>query len=201
MKDYTLLSDIIMNKIERQKHLNSLHSSLDELNDELSLNQLFRWFGTAYFWIKRYTTLSIGVFLLLFGLYMTFEPSSFLRTFHVNEQITIALDLNNIQVDQDPAHSDMVLDINSDNFQALLQKSVQEHVLKQTTSLARILGIVTFILGIGMLYISRLTKKMKKLSVKISRAQEHSALIIENFKQTIKEEEDELVKLQLMVKR
>jgi uncharacterized protein YpmB len=177
---HNLLADIISSKIDRQIQLNSIHDSLDELNSELSFIKFFKWFGIAYFWVKQYTTLLLGIVLLLVSVYAIAFPSSLLQRFEVKEQIIMAVE-------------------QSEDLETAKQ-AIVNFTMEYLHSFTRITGIALFGRGIALLYVSRLTRKMKTLSLTIRGAQDTSKEIIETFKRTIKEEEAELVKLQEMIK-
>jgi sulfite exporter TauE/SafE len=198
MQDQSLLSEIIQQKIARQKQLNKLAEDLEVLRLDLSIENFFRWFGTAYFWIKRVMTLVFGILIIFLGLYLALNPEGFVEMIGTEKMVETYAQTTIDGIGNQLAQEHNELNSITHSDVSIMAKATSLIVLHYIEEIIQIFGIVFIVFGLCLLYISRLTKKMKRLSLKLRDAKRHSQSIIDAFRNTIAEEEQELVKLQEM---
>ena len=192
------LEDFLGAKVERQAVLRERKKQLDDLNIDLVGSKFSRFFGSAYFYIKRMITLLLGVMLIVTALIFVISPGIIFEDEQLKKEIIdqyksdyyesygFSFDESLIRLYRSGSLSD-AREI-ADALDKSLEKSLENEILSGTQVFAGLLAV----LGIILLYISRLTNKMRLRNSKISDAQTFSQEIIKDYMLTIDEEEKEL---------
>ena len=192
------LEDFLGAKVERQAVLRERKKQLDDLNIDLVGSKFSRLFGSAYFYIKRLVTLLLGIALITVALIFVISPGIIFGDKQLKREIInqyksdyyesygFSFDESLIRLYRSGTLSD-AREI-ADALDKSLDKSLENEILSGLQVFAGLLAAT----GLILLYISRLTRKMRLRNSKISDAQTFSQEIIKDYMITIDEEEKEL---------
>lgn len=198
------LNEIILNKIQRQTLLREKSRQLEELDIDLSGSRFTRWFGSSYLRIKRFLLLLIAIVLILFSLLLIIDPSVFYESPEIKEAV-IQDSREYYQEMFGQTMSNALIDIISSDssprdITKTLSDSFDKVALKEFSDSLQVFGFLLIILAFIMIYIGRLTKKMRIRNSKISDSQTITQEVIMMFTEAIQEEENELVMMQELLK-
>jgi hypothetical protein len=192
------LQKFIEEKSNRQIVLKERMNLLTNLDNELSGSKIGRWFGSAYLSTKRFVTLILGIILIIGSVLFFFFPQIIVKDETVKNEI-IQDYKSNFQQETGSSLQVSVEQIanNSDISKSVLlvqniDKSIGDSIENNDKNKFQFMAILGFILGIVLLYIARLTKKIQHRNSKISEAENLTQAIIKDYSLTIKEEDQEL---------
>lgn len=192
------LQKFIEEKSNRQVVLKERMNLLNTLNKELSSSKIGKWFGSAYLTTKRFITLALGILLILGAILFFFFPQLFFKNENVKNEIIQEYKSNFIQ--ESGASLEVKIHDVSSNYSKTeavtlvekLDKSIVSSVESDIKNKFQFMAILILILGIVLLYIAHLTKKIKSRNTKISDAENLTQSIIKDYSLTIEEEDKEL---------
>lgn len=192
------LQRFIEEKSNRQIVLKERMNLLNALDDELSGSKISRWFGSAYLITKRFITLLLGIILIVGSIMFFFFPEIFFRDENVKNEIIqeyktnfsqetgAPLDLKIEEVSKNYSKTNAITLVNN------IDQSIKLSIENDNKNKLQFMAILGIILGIVLLYIARLTKKIKLRNTKISDAENLTQAIIKDYSLTIDEEDKEL---------
>ena len=189
------LQKFIEEKSNRQIVLKERMNLLNTLNDQLSSSTIGRWFGSAYLTTKRFVTLVLGIILLLGSILFFFFPQIIVKDEAVKNEIIVnykenfALETGSslqAKIKENSANSNAIL------LEQNLDTSIGNAIKNNDKNKFQFMAILGFILGIVLLYIARLTKKIQLRNTKISEAENLTHIIVKDYSLTIEEEDKEL---------
>jgi len=192
------LQKFIEEKSNRQIVLKERMNLLNALDDELSSSKIGRWFGSAYLSTKRFITLTLGIILILGSVLFFFFPQIIVKDEAVKNEIILDYKTNFSQETGSSLHAKIEeISNNSANSNSILlvqniDKSIADSIQSNDKNKFQFMAILGLILGIILLYIARLTKKIKLRNTKISEAEHLTQAIIKDYSLTIEEEDKEL---------
>lgn len=195
------LQKFIEEKSNRQIILKERMNLLNALDDELSGSKIGRWFGSAYLTVKIFVTLLLGIILILSSVLFFFFPQIVVKDEAVKNEIIQNYKSNFEQETGTPLQVKIEeISNNSGNSNSILlvqniDKSIGDSVKNNDKNKFQFMSILGLILGIILLYIARLTKKIKFRNSKISEAEKLTQAIIKDYGMTIEEEDKELIVL------
>lgn len=192
------LQKFIEEKSNRQVVLKERMNLLNTLNKELSSSKIGKWFGSAYLTTKRFITLALGILLILGAILFFFFPQLFFKNENVKNEIIQEYKSKFIQ--ESGASLEVKIHDVSSNYSKTeavtlvekLDKSIVSSVESDIKNKFQFMAILILILGIVLLYIAHLTKKIKSRNTKISDAENLTQSIIKDYSLTIEEEDKEL---------
>jgi len=192
------LQKFIEEKSNRQVVLKERMHLLNTLNKELSSSKIGKWFGSAYLTTKRFITLVLGILLILGAILFFFFPQLFFKNENVKNEIIQEYKSNFIQ--ESGATLEVKIHDVSSNYSKTeavalvekLDKSIVSSVESDIKNKFQFMAILILILGIILLYIAHLIKKIKSRNTKISDAENLTQSIIKDYSLTIEEEDKEL---------
>ncbi len=192
------MNSFIQKKQERQTILRERKNTLEVLDQEIFNAKFGRGFGTTYFFIKRFITLLIGIILILFALFVLISPEVLIENQDFKQELINDYKNDYIEIAGETL-GDALIQLSSTNSNAnrtdiinTLDKSFEKSIEKEIILGFQYLAVLILIIGIISLYISRLTKKIRIRNSKISKAESLTQKIINDYKHTINEEEQEL---------
>lgn len=189
------LQKFIEEKSNRQIVLKERMNLLNTLNDQLSSSTIGRWFGSAYLTTKRFVMLVLGIILLLGSILFFFFPQIIVKDEAVKNEIIVdykenfALETGSslqAKIKENSANSNAIL------LEQNLDTSIGNAIKNNDKNKFQFMAILGFILGIVLLYIARLTKKIQLRNTKISEAENLTHIIVKDYSLTIEEEDKEL---------
>ena len=201
--DKTKLNIVIQNKRERNQQLITQIKFLELVEKELSKTKLKRFFSTTYLIIKRYTLILLSSLLIFTGLLIytntqwvynhTKIGEYLVKNIHnkykdiASKAFVETLDnlKNTSKVTPTSLFESALIGIGIDNV-------FEDEVYKVIISIS----IVSIIIGLLLLYISRLTKKIRIQNKQISESENKIELILKEFKNILNSEKEELTKLE-----
>lgn len=199
MKD---LNELLLKKIQRQTLLKDKSKQLEDLNIDLSSSKFGRWFGSSYLRIKRFLLILISIGVVLLSLILITIPEALME----DQEIRDSMIQSSREYYQDmfgqsigEAFIEYTLEDSRrrpEDFFDELSESLDKAFAKEAISDFRYLGVFILPIALVLLYISRLTKKMRIRNTKISENQEITQEVILMFQEAIAEEEQELVWMQ-----
>lgn len=191
--------DIFLREKERRHTLlTQRKQQLEQLDRSLSSSKFSRSFRSFYYLVKRIFLILVALFLLIGGLFLIFNPEI---VFNDPEFKEVLLESYKDEYKQDvlekikdgffgAAMNSQKIDIK--NFVAELDKSIEKQAIDDTKYFVKFFGICFILVAFSFLYISRLTRKLKKRNKLISTADTLTQDIIRSYAQTIEEEKYEL---------
>ncbi len=208
MTNLETLNELLGKKIKRQTILSQKNKELENLHTTISGSKKGRWFGSSYLLIKRILSIVIGVSLIIIALFFILFPEIILENEEVREDLindarrhyiettgeTFAQTL--IQATSDDRDFDYSTATILENLENGMEKALEKEIIDGIQFIAVLLLILAFVF----LYIARMTRKMKTRNQKISKSETLTQDIINNFRTTIQEEEQELLILQDMIR-
>ncbi|MDW3192399.1 MAG: hypothetical protein R8G66_08540 [Cytophagales bacterium] len=200
MNQEETLQKLLLQKYQRQKQLNEQFKDLEKLELDLSAQKFGRFFGTSYLVTKRLITLIIGVLITALGLLLLIQPDLIITDSIVNELVDDVAKEQMEMADEliQDAHEEVYEDrqLHLYEFRALMNPILNYELEEDLHFLIHAFGYTFFIIGLIILYVSRLTQKMKIRNGRITQAQDLTKLVIHKLKAYIEEDEKELVILQ-----
>lgn len=192
------LQKFIEEKSNRQIVLKERMNLLKALDEELSSSKIGRWFGSAYLSTKRLITLVLGIIFIVGAVLFFFFPQIIVKDEAVKNEIIqdykmnfeqetgSALQVKIEQISNDSPNSNPILLIQN------IDKSIENSIQNNAKNKFQFMAILILLLGIILLYIARLTKKIKVRNTKIADAEKLTQTIIKDYALTIEEEDKEL---------
>lgn len=202
MNQEEIIRDLLLQKYQRQKRLNEQFKDLEELEIELSIERFGRFFGTSYLVTKRVFTLLIGIGLCLLALVLLIQPDLIFNDTTMDELVKDSREDYLTSFTQTVTEAWVNLnagELRQDGFIQMIEAIIDQAIKKDLESSIKVLGYLLLVLGLIIIYVSRLTKKMRIRNSRISRAQNLTKELIKEFKDYIEEDEKELTALQEMV--
>ena len=198
------LRELLQQKTARQALLKTKSRQLSVLDVNLTESKFGRFFGTSYFFIKRFLTLLLGIALFLFALLLLIYPefiledesfkadmiSEYKKDYGEMADFTVRKALNRLVEDSSYTIEDTI---------RYLDDAFEEAIEREILSAIRRDAVLIIFLSLVFLYISRMTKKLQKRNVRISRAESLTQDVIKSFREMIKAEEKELELLKSVV--
>ena len=192
------LQKFIEEKSNRQIILKERMNRLDSLDEQLSSSKIGRWFGSAYLATKRFVTLTLGIILILGSVLFFFFPQIIVKDEAVKNEI-IQDYKENFALETGSALQVKINEIasisNKSKSTLLIQnldKSIGDSIKSNAKNKFQFMAILVFVMGIILLYMARLTKKIQLRNTKISDAEKLTHSIIKDYSVTIEEEDKEL---------
>lgn len=192
------LQKFIEEKSNRQIILKERMNRLDSLDEQLSSSKIGRWFGSAYLSTKRFITLTLGIILILGSVLFFFFPQIIVKDEAVKNEI-IQDYKENFAIETGSALQVKINEIASTSNKSKstlliqnLDKSIGDSIKSNDKNKFQFMAILVFVMGIILLYIARLTKKIQLRNTKISDAEKLTHSIIKDYSVTIEEEDKEL---------
>lgn len=194
----TELQKFIEEKSNRQIVLKERMNLLNALEEDLSSSKIGRWFGSAFLVTKRFVILILGIILIVSSMLFFLFPSMFFREENMKNEIIqeyktyfsqetgASLDLKIEEVSKNYSKTNAITLIND------LDQSITLSVENDHKNKFQFMAILGIFLGIFLLYIARLTKKINLKNTKISEAEIQTKKLIKEFSNTIEEENKEL---------
>lgn len=191
------LQKFIEEKSNRQIVLKERMNLLNALDEELSSSKIGRWFGSAYLSTKRLITLVLGIIFIVGATLFFFFPQIIIKDEAVKNEIIQDYKMN---FEQETGSSlevkiEQISSETNSNSILLVQnidKSIENSIQNNAKNKFQFMAILVLILGIVLLYIARLTKKIKARNTKIAEAENLTQAIIKDYALTIEEEDKEL---------
>lgn len=203
MEQSDIIQRLLLQKHQRQNRLNKQFKELEELELELSGQQFGRFFGTSYLVTKRLITLILGLIITAIALLFLIQPDLIFEDTFMSEVIQEEADermkLADEQIEKawKAAYTDGPL---QRRVFAAQMEPILNFGLKDDFDFAiHFWGYAQLIIGIIILYVSRLTRKMWVRNNRITHAQGLTKELIDELKTYIQEDEEELATLQGMV--
>ncbi len=201
------LSALILRKIQRQNSLRETERQLEELDLDLDHSKSSRWFGSSYLRIKRFLLILASIGLILFSLMLMTIPETLME----DEKFRYNMIQSSKEYYQDmfgqsigEAFLEFTLEDSRrrpEDFFDELSESFDESLAEEAISEFRYIGILILPMALVLLYIGRLTKKMRIRNTWISENQALTQEVIIMFREAIAEEEEELIWMQEIVQR
>lgn len=195
------LNQVITNKVGRQSVLNERKKELENLDIDLSVSKFSRSFRTFYYFLKRLILIPASILLILGSLFVFFSAQEILDSTKYKDELINSYKSSYVELAGKTFNESVygLLRSNNridvDNFVNELDKSIEKTAEEDIIFTFKFLAIGIILLGITLLYVSRLTKKLKKRNSLISKADTITQDIIKYYKLTIEEEEKELAAL------
>lgn len=180
---------------------------LEQIDVDLFSSKFGRWFGSTYLGIKRILLLLAGIAIVVLATALLVYPEMLLEDPQFKKEViqdskdyyaemagftfeeTIVL----LAKDQSGLTADRVFK----HLDIAFGKAIEQEII----STIRFFAVLLLLLAFGLLYISRLTRKMRFRNLKITQSETLSQDLIMLFKEAIEEEEEELAVLREMVDR
>ncbi len=196
------LQELLLEKYQRQKRLNEKLQELEDLKIDLSADQFGRFFGNTYLVTKRMITLIAGIVITALALLLLIQPDLIITDSLMNEMVEeeslerMKLADEQIEMVWKAVYNDDQL--YRDEFKAQVEPILNFEIEEDFQFGIHFIGYILLILGLIVLYISRLTRKMWTRNGRIGQAQLVTKDLIEEFKRYMQEDEKELNTLQEM---
>lgn len=201
----TQLNEFLLKKTERQSILRERKKQLENIDAELFSSKFSRSFRNLYYFLKRLILIIFSILLLGSGLFFYLNPEIVFE----DEQLKKEMVANVKESYQEFAGETLkdgvygAVTSNDPNkfnvFVNELEKSLEKAAEEDILFVVEFFGVIFLILGLSFLYISRLTKKLKKRNKLISKADSLTQDILRDYQLTIDEEEKELQLLKDLV--
>ena len=188
MKHADALRDLLHQKIEREAYMSQQVVALQKANDDLTLSRFGRWFGSSYLTVKRIISIVLAIAILILSIYLMVSPESIFDEKSTKELVEESKNeyahflgemIGEAIVESVKKGKPFTVESVSEEFATAL-----DYILRQELYAAiRFLAILLLPLVLFLLYISRLTKKMRQRNYKISEAQKLSQELILQYTQ------------------
>ena len=207
MESKQLLQQIVQDKIESQAVLRGIKSNLVELDGQLDGSKFGRFFGSTYWFVKRWIALFLGLAMIVLGVLFITNPSSIItegnrffdhmlieyKVYFVADFGASFLDLANaVKAMESPTPEDLLF---------MLNDQADEYMIDKLYLHLGFFGAVLILMAFFMLYISRQARKVKLRNRKISDAETLTQKVAKQFQHVIEEEEKELDKLKSLLQK
>ena len=200
--DRRKLKSVIDQKRERNKHLNVQINYLQIVEEELSYNKFVRFFSTTYLIIKRFILITASLFLIIAGLITYINPDWVYENTKIDELLVADTEKHYKDVAGE-TFKDSLINLSTSNseitpnsiFESLeygFNKAIENEVHEIIISF----GILSIFIGFLLLYISRLTRKLRARNKQIAIAEEKTSTVLNEFKNIFNSEECELQNLE-----
>lgn len=192
------LNQFILKKTQRQNYLQERRRNLEDLDLELSGAKFGRAFRTFYYYLKRFLTLVLGFLFLGAALTLFFKPDIVFQDEHLKETLTASYLIKFDETAKEIVFEELINFRDSDqdfNVEALfnvIEDSFHLYVEKEVLFYISLVGVLLFCIALALLYVSRLSKQLRRRNSSISKADSLTQEIISDYKLTIEEEEKEL---------
>jgi len=192
------LNDFIIRKTERQTILRERKKILEEIDSDLFASKFSRSFRNLYYFLKRLVLIILAVVLLGGGLYFYVNPEFIFSDEEIKKELIA--DVSGVYEEfagetlKDAVY-EVVISNDANKFNVFvneLQRSLEKTAEEDILFTIQFFGIVFLLLGLSLLYISRLTKKIKQRNKLISKADTLTQDVLRDYQLTIDEEEKEL---------
>lgn len=192
------LNQFILKKWERQNYLQERKKNLEDLDLELSGAKFGRAFRTFYYYFKRFLSLILGFAFIIGALVLIFNPDVVFKDDELKNTLKEGYFKSFLSTAgesvQDATES---LVFSSDLSQAntyvdLLTQSFDNYLEKEILFLVKLVGVLLLVIAFALLYVSRLSKQLRRRNSSISKADTLTQEIINDYKLTIEEEVKEL---------
>ena len=199
------LQHVVHEKIERQAVLRGISRNLEALDDELAGSKFGRFFGTSYWFVKRWLTLLVGLLLLVLGVSFMVgadviyesDPTVFAPTVAEYEKMHIEqLKQQLNRVTAEVAASD---ELTFESVSSALEKTYDSFIVEQIKADIFAFGVLLFLVAVVLLYISRQARKVRERNSAISERETLTQELGRSFQQVIDGEEEELQKLKALM--
>lgn len=192
------LNLIITNKAGRQSLLNERKKELENLDLDLSVSKFSRAFKTFYYFLKRLILIPLSIVLIVGALIVFFSAQEVLDATEYRDELVDSYKASYVELAgktfKEGVYGLLTSNnrIDAENFVNELDKSIEKTAEEDIIYTFKFFAIGIIFLGITLLYVSRLTKKLKKRNSLISRADTITQDIIKYYRLTIEEEAKEL---------
>lgn len=182
--DRRKLKTLIDKKRDRNLHLITQIKYLELVKNELYKINFKRFFNTTYLVIKRNLLIFISVPLIFFGVFTLINTNWVLKNTKLNEFLI------NYQYTE-------LKEILDNDLNIIYSKKKLDNFINYNVHSTTIqLSILSIIIGLFLLYISRLTYKIRLRNKKLFETETKMAKILYEFKEIVNSEEDELKDLE-----
>ncbi|MCE7996761.1 MAG: hypothetical protein HEP71_32675 [Roseivirga sp.] len=199
------LKELLLKKIQRQTLLHEKGRQLEDLDLDLSYSKSSRWFGSSYLRIKRFLLILISIGLIFFSFILMTVPEILME----DKEFRDSMIQSSREYYQDmfgqslgEAFIEFTLEDSRrrpEDFFDELSKSLDKAYVEETIAEFRYMGVFILPMALVLLYISRLTKKMRIRNTMISHNQAITQELITMFHEAIDEEEEELLWMQEII--
>ena len=192
------LQQFIEEKSNRQIVLKERMNLIKSLDEQLSSSKIGRWFGSAYLSTKRFVTLILGIILIIASILFFFFPQIIVKEEAVKNDIIedyktyFMQEVGSTLQAKIEENSNDSVNANSILLVQNIDKSIGESIKSKDKNKFQFIAILIFIIGLILLYIARLTKKIQERNTKISDAEKLTQAVIKDYVLTIDEEDKEL---------
>lgn len=200
--DRRKLKTLINTKAERNQHLNIQIKYLELLEQELSKTKLKRLFSTSYLVVKRFILIAISLLLIIVGLLTYVNIDWLYENTKIDEYLieetqkqyeelannTLKESLFNLSKADSKYTSNTIFESIIKGFNKTIENEVDSMIIA--------LSILSIIIGFLLLYLARLTKKIRIRNKQISKAEGKIEKVLVEFKDIINSEENELKNLE-----
>jgi uncharacterized protein YjeT (DUF2065 family) len=192
------LVSFLKRKEQRQTVLETRLEELEQLDVTLFGSKFGRFFGTTYFYLKRFLTLTTGLVLILIGLIFIVNHNKLVESDTYNKELIAKYKLaykNSNGLPITDAFSQITDNIGLADANAIvanIDSAISKAVDDKVSAYYRNLGILMIIAGVFMLYISRMVKQLRRRNSKISKAETLTQNVIASYTKTIADEAKEL---------
>lgn len=194
------LESFIKGKAERQEILQKRKLVLEKHQIDLKKSGVFVLVKGLYYSVKRFFLVCIALVLLIGGISIAVSPRIILNIEDVEkEMVRVYKESYEETAGKTFAEATLNLAISGkigvDNYLKEIDKSLERTALVASKKLIITVAFLVVILGLVLLYISRLTNKLKKRNNLLKDSEKLTKNILSDYKKTIDEEK---VELQLM---
>jgi len=200
------LAAFLKRKEQRQEVLEARLEELEQLDVTLFGSKFGRFFGTTYFYLKRFLTLVTGLILILIGLIFIVNHNKLVDNDNYNREL-----LAKYKLEYQNTNGSRLSDVFSQAEDSIgteeaaiivagIDRAIATAVTEKVTSYYRNLGILMIIAGVFMLYISRMVKQLRRRNSKISNVETITQNVIASYSETITDEAKELALFKELIK-
>lgn len=207
MTDKEYLTRLVQEKIDRQAELRGLKRTLTELDDSLSASRFGRFFGSTYWLLKRWTTLVLGLGLIVLGVLFIVKPSSitqkgdrFFDHLLIEYKVYFIADFGEEFLDLVDSIRAME-EASVEELLYMLNNHADEYMTDRIYLHLMFFGVFLLFLSVFMLYISRQARKVRIRNTKLNEAEKMTQELSKAFQEVIDEEEQELEKLKAILQQ
>lgn len=192
------LNLVITNKVGRQGVLNERKKELESLDIELSVSKFSRSFRTFYYFLKRLILIPLSIVLLVGALLLFFSPQEALDATNIKDELVDSYKASYVELVgktfKESVYGLLMSNdrLDAENFVKELDMSIEKTAEEDIIYTIKFFAVGIILLGVTLLYVSRLTRKLKKRNSLISKADTITQDIIKYYKVTIEEEDKEL---------
>lgn len=194
-----VLQKFIEEKSNRQVVLKERMQLLIKLENQIASSKIGKWIGNTFLSFKRFSTLVVGIILVIGSILFFLFPETLFRTDNINSAIIQNYKTNFIQksgaslevkiqeVSYNYSNSKVI------NLVENLDNSITSSIEAGSNNKLQFIAILVLIIGLILLYIASLIAKIKLKNTNASYAESLTKKIINDYNTTLKEEEKELI--------